>query len=109
MTDLDLPDHSVAGILAWYSTIHVPPDEMDRVLDGLRRLLAPSAAVVLGFFDSEDEVAAFDHTVITAYRWPVDALAQRLQAAGFIELERLQRRFPARADRCYAAVAARAL
>src|SRR3954453_19782338 len=32
MTELDAPEHSVAGIPAWYSTIHLPPPELDRVL-----------------------------------------------------------------------------
>src|SRR4051794_28210246 len=25
MTDVDIAEHSVAGILSWYSTIHLPP------------------------------------------------------------------------------------
>ena len=108
MTGLDLPAHSVAGVLAWYSTIHLPPAELDGVLAGIRRLLAPGGALVVGFFDSEDVVAPFDHTVVTAHRWPADVLAQRLAAAGFTELERRQRRSPTRPDRSYAAIAASA-
>ena len=61
MTDLNLPDHSVAGILSWYSTIHLPPPELDGVLTEFRRMLAPSGKLVIGFFDSADGVAAFDH------------------------------------------------
>ena len=34
MTDLDVPEHSVAGVLAWYSTIHLPPGDLDRTLAG---------------------------------------------------------------------------
>ena len=108
MTELDFPDQSIAGILAWYSTIHVPPADVDRVLTEFRRLLAPAAVLVLGFFDSDDDVAAFDHKVTTAYRWPLDEMARRLRAAGFVELERLQRRVPARPDRSYAGIAVRA-
>jgi len=108
MTELELPDHSVAGILAWYSTIHLPPPELDRVLVEFRRLLAPSGVVVLGFFASDDDVAAFDHKVITAYRWPADVLAGHLFAAGFVELKRRQHQVPERPDRTYAAIAARA-
>jgi len=98
----------VAGILAWYSTIHLPPPELDRVLAEFRRLLAPSGVLVAGFFDSDDDVAEFDHKVISAYRWPVDVFAEHLVAAGFIELQRLRHQFPERPDRKYAAVAARA-
>jgi SAM-dependent methyltransferase len=108
MTELDVPDHSTAGILAWYSTIHLSPPELDRVLTQLRRLLAPSAVLVIGFFDSDDGVTAFDHKVTTAYRWPVDVFVEQLRAAGFVELERRQHQLPERPDRRYAAVAARA-
>jgi ubiquinone/menaquinone biosynthesis C-methylase UbiE len=108
MTELDVPDHSVAGVLAWYSTIHLPPPDLDRALAGFRRLLRPSGVLVLGFFDSDDGVAEFDHKVTTAYRWPVDVLVRRLEVAGFIELERLCTQLPERPDRKFAAVAARA-
>jgi SAM-dependent methyltransferase len=108
MTELDVADHSIAGILAWYSTIHLPPPELDRVLAEFRRLLAPHGVLVVGFFDSDDDVAAFDHKVITAYRWPVDVLAEHLRAAGFVELQRRRHQVPERPDRKYAAVAARA-
>jgi SAM-dependent methyltransferase len=107
MTELTIADHSVAGILAWYSTIHLPPADLDRVLAVFHRLLAPSGMLVVGFFDGDDGVAAFDHKVITAYRWPVDVLTQRLANAGFTEVQRLQRQSPDRPDRRYAAIAAR--
>jgi SAM-dependent methyltransferase len=108
MTDLDTGAHSVSGVLAWYSTIHLPPPELDRALAGFHRLLSPSGVLVIGFFDSDDGVAAFDHAVTTAYRWPVDVLAARLADAGFTEVERMQRQPAERPDRRYAAVAARA-
>ena len=107
MTELDLPDHSLSGILAWYSTIHLPPPELDPVLSRFRQLLRPSGVLVAGFFDSDDDVAAFDHKVVTAYRWPVDVFAQHLAAAGFTEVQRLRQRLPERPDRAYAAIAAR--
>ena len=90
MHRLPVPDGSVAGILAWYSLIHVPPDDLDLVLAELRRAMAPAGTLVAGFFDG-DEVMAFDHKVVTAYRWPVDELSARLRRAGFTEVERMQR------------------
>jgi 2-polyprenyl-3-methyl-5-hydroxy-6-metoxy-1,4-benzoquinol methylase len=87
---LDAADHSVAGILAWYSLIHLPPPELDGVLAEFRRVIAPAGSLVVGFFDG-DEVAAFDHKVTTAYRWPVDALSERLTRAGFTEVEHQRR------------------
>ena len=43
MTELDVPDHSVAGILTWYSTIHLSPSELDGVLTDFRRPSRPTA------------------------------------------------------------------
>lgn len=108
MTEVHVPDHAVAGVLSWYSTIHLPPTELDVVLAEFRRVLAPGGVLVVGFFASEDDVAPFDHAVVTAYRWPADLLSARLSTAGFVELERLERQVPERPDRRYAAIAARA-
>jgi len=107
MTKLDVPEHSVAGILSWYSTIHVPPTNLSSVLAEFRRILAPSGVLVAGFFDSDEDVAAFDHKVITAYRWPADVFAERLVEAGFEEVQRVLHQLPERPDRKYAAIAAR--
>ncbi|MDR7274761.1 class I SAM-dependent methyltransferase [Catenuloplanes atrovinosus] len=87
---LDAADHSVAGILAWFSLIHVPPPELDDVLAELRRVTAPGGSLVVGFFDG-DEVAAFDHKVTTAYRGPVAAMSARLARAGFTEVAHQRR------------------
>ena len=109
MTDVDGLKHSVAGILSWFSTIHLPPADLSAVLAEFRQLLALSGTLVLGFFDSDDEVAAFDHAVATAYRWPAARLAEHLADAGFSQVERLQRQGADRPDRRYAAIAARAV
>jgi ubiquinone/menaquinone biosynthesis C-methylase UbiE len=90
MDELAFHDSSVAGILAWYSLIHLPPENLDGVLAELRRVMAPGSPLVAGFFDG-DRVAAFEHNVMTAYYWPVDQLSKRLQRAGFTEVERQRR------------------
>ena len=99
---------SVEGILAWYSLIHLPPAELGGALAEFRRLLTPAGMLVLGFFDSDDGVASFDHKVVQAYRWPADALVAKLAEAGFTEVERVRRQVADRPDRRYAAVVARA-
>ena len=109
MTDVDGPERSAAGVLSWYSTIHVPPAELGAVLAGFRQRLAPSGVLVLGFFASDDEVTAFDHAVLTAYRWPADLLVQRLAQAGLAQVERIERQVADRPDRKYAAIAAQAV
>ncbi|MGI5520076.1 class I SAM-dependent methyltransferase [Micromonospora sp. CA-259024] len=87
---LGVANGSVDGILAWYSLIHLPPQDLDRVLAEFRRAMVRGGGLVLGLFDA-DEVGAFDHKVVTAYRWPVDEISERLVRAGFQEVERLQR------------------
>jgi SAM-dependent methyltransferase len=90
MQRLPVPDGSVAGILAWYSLIHLPPADLDSVLVELRRAMSPGGTLVVGLVGG-DEIEAFDHTVTTAYYWPADAFSERLAQAGFTEVERQQR------------------
>jgi hypothetical protein len=97
----------VAGVLAWYSLIHLEPAELDGVLAGIRRVLVPGGALVVGFFDG-DRCEPFDHRVVRAHRWPPDEVSRRLARAGFEEVERIRR--PRDGDRRpHAAVAARAV
>ena len=106
MHRLPAPDRSVAGILAWYSLIHLPPEELDNVLAELRRAIAPGGTLVAGFFDG-DEAEAFEHKVTRAYCWPVDEFSERLRRAGFTEVERRQRPGVAESGvRAHAAIAA---
>lgn len=102
--NLAAANHSVAGILAWGSLIHLPPHDLDGVLAEFQRVMAPAGTLVLAIFVG-DEVAAFDHKVVTAYRWPVDEFSERLAQAGFREVERLQRPSEG-ASRPHAAIAA---
>ena len=79
---LPLADGSVDGVLAWYSVIHHEPSRIGGPLDEFRRVLTPGGGLLLGFFEGA-AVEAFDHAVITAYRWPVVSLAALLDEAGF--------------------------
>jgi SAM-dependent methyltransferase len=49
MAALDAADASWAGIVAFYSIIHTPRDEMVPVLRELRRVLQPDGVLLLGF------------------------------------------------------------
>jgi len=49
MTDLDLADGSVAGIVAFWSVIHVPDDAVPGVFEEFRRVLRPQGLVLVGF------------------------------------------------------------
>ena len=105
--DVNRPDGSVDGILAWYSLIHLEPERVGEALAELRRVLSPGGALVLGFFEGE-ETEPFEHRVVTAYRWNVDEVAEWLCGAGFVETYR-SRRGQEGARRPHAAVAARAV
>ncbi|MEV6757573.1 class I SAM-dependent methyltransferase [Streptomyces sp. NPDC051214] len=92
MDALDLADGKLSGILSWYSVIHTPPEELPPYFAEFRRVLAPGGHLLLGFFESEGgPVTAFDHKVTTAYRWPVDGLADLAREAGFVEIGRMLR------------------
>ncbi|HEX6467994.1 MAG TPA: class I SAM-dependent methyltransferase [Streptosporangiaceae bacterium] len=49
MTDLDLADGSVAGIVAFWSLIHVPDHAMPGVLEQFRRVLCTKGPLLVGF------------------------------------------------------------
>ncbi len=60
------------------------------MLAEFRRVTAPGGTLVVGFVYGDD-VSAFDHKVVTAYRWPVDEFSARLARAGFTEVDRQHR------------------
>ncbi|GHF37973.1 methyltransferase [Kitasatospora xanthocidica] len=49
MTDLDLADESVAGLLACWSLIHIPDEAVPTVFGHFRRVSRPGAPLLLGF------------------------------------------------------------
>lgn len=79
--DLPVEAGSVGGILAWYSLIHTPPDDVPGILDEFARVLAPDGSILIGFFDGEPR-EPFAHAVAPAYFWSADALADVLADAG---------------------------
>ncbi|MFT4052714.1 MAG: methyltransferase domain-containing protein [Microbacterium sp.] len=83
-------DDAFGGILSWFSTIHHEPSHLATPLTEFARTLLPGGSLLLGYFDG-DEVEAFDHAVVRAYRWPASALQQALEAAGFEIIETSRR------------------
>ncbi|BCJ76161.1 methyltransferase [Catellatospora sp. IY07-71] len=49
MTDLDLPDASVAGLLAFWSLIHLPAEVVPAVFAQFRRVMRAGAPLLIGF------------------------------------------------------------
>ncbi|WP_066904536.1 class I SAM-dependent methyltransferase [Millisia brevis] len=91
--DLGVPDGGVAGILAWYSLIHVEPARIGVPLAEFARCLRPGGGLAIGFFTGT-RLEAFDHAVTTAWFWPVDRLAAAVEAAGFTVTETRTRTDP---------------
>ena len=49
MTDLDLDDDSAAGMVAFWSLIHIPDHAIPGVLEQFRRVLRPRSPLLVGF------------------------------------------------------------
>lgn len=79
---LDVGSDSLGGVLAWYSLIHTDAAGVEAALAEFSRCVRPAGGLLLGFF-AGDSHEPFDHAVTTAYYWPVDLLASRVEAAGF--------------------------
>lgn len=79
---LGVGDGALGGVFAWYSLIHTDPKQIDAPLDEFARCIRPRGGLVLGFFTGS-ELAPFEHAVTTAYCWPLDLLASKVEAAGF--------------------------
>ncbi|MFF8816770.1 MULTISPECIES: class I SAM-dependent methyltransferase [Leucobacter] len=79
---LPYPAGALTGILAWYSLIHAPPEQMPALLAEFARCLTPGGSLLVGFFDGP-RIEAFDHAVTTAYFWPPAELCRALDSAGF--------------------------
>jgi SAM-dependent methyltransferase len=86
LEELGVPDASLAGVLAWFSLVHSDPADVPVALSAVARALRPGGRLLLGFFTGE-RVEPFDHAVVTAWRWPVDVLAERVGDAGLVVLE----------------------
>ena len=53
MTNLDLADDCLAGVLAWWSLIHIPDEAVPGVLGQFHRVLRPGAVLAVGFHVGE--------------------------------------------------------
>jgi SAM-dependent methyltransferase len=88
MTDLDLPDSSIAGLVAWYSLIHIPDDEIGRVFAQFRRVLRPGGLLVLSFHVGDESrlmTQGYGHPMkIYVHRRQPGQVAAWLTEAGFV-------------------------
>ncbi|WP_017597476.1 class I SAM-dependent DNA methyltransferase [Nocardiopsis lucentensis] len=86
MTDLDVPDTSLGGIVAMYSTIHVPLTDLPGVFAGFHRALAPGGECLVAFQTGEGTLhldEGFGHEIsLDFHRRTPETIADLLEEAG---------------------------
>ncbi|GAA1195585.1 class I SAM-dependent methyltransferase [Streptomyces hebeiensis] len=95
MSALDIGDGALGGIVAWYSIVHTPPEDVHELFDEFHRVLAPGGRLLLAFQVGDGIFhlpTAFDkRTDLDYHRWTPDRLAELLEKAGFEIGARLER------------------
>lgn len=87
LTHLETGDESLAGIVAFYSLIHLPPAALARALDGFYRALRPNGALLIALHAGEgvNRVQEWLGKAVRldGYFYDTLRLSDALQAAGF--------------------------
>ena len=95
MGALDRADAGLAGLVAWYSLIHVPGPQRQAVVDEFHRVLRPGGYVLIAFQVGDDTLhldEAFGLAVsLDFHRLQPDAVALLLDRAGFELVARMVR------------------
>jgi SAM-dependent methyltransferase len=96
MLALDVPDAAWAGIVAFYSVIHLTPEQLPHGLGEFYRVLRPGGRVLLSFHIGQERLhrdELFGHPVDLDFQFYESAtLIEALEAAGFTVEARLERR-----------------
>ncbi len=100
MTALDLADGALGGVLAWYSTVHTPPELLPVVFAEFHRVLAPGGRLLTAF-KAGDELrrltSGYGHELALDVYWtPPERIERLLTEAGLVVDARLVREPDAR-------------
>ncbi|MFC4017302.1 class I SAM-dependent DNA methyltransferase [Micromonospora sp. GCM10011542] len=95
MTDLDVADGELGGVVSWYSLVHTPPEQLPAAFAEFARVLAPGGHLLIAFKvgDERRELThAYGHDVSLDVYWvPMDLVADLVARAGLVEQARLVR------------------
>ena len=97
LTRLPSPDHSLAGVVYWYSIIATPPQDLDAVWEELDRTLSSSGRTLVAFQAGQNDLietpnAYGSATTLELYRHRVDDVVHSLEKAGFDVLVEVRRK-----------------
>ncbi|XRQ16230.1 class I SAM-dependent DNA methyltransferase, partial [Actinomadura welshii] len=89
MTDLQLDDGSLAGVLAWWSLIYIPDEAVPGVLGQFHRVLRPDGVLAVGFHVGDESkletVGEGDQRVQTyVHHRQASQVADWFREAGFV-------------------------
>ncbi|MBV9023004.1 MAG: class I SAM-dependent methyltransferase [Streptomycetaceae bacterium] len=86
MSALDLEDETLGGIVAWYSTVHTPPELLPTVFAECHRVLVPGGHMLLAFKAGDERRhldQAYGHELsLDVYWMPPDHVADLMSKAG---------------------------
>lgn len=109
MNRLDLPDASLAGIVAFYAIVHFRPAELSTVFQEVHRVLMPGSLALLSFHVGDEVVHVddlFGSPVSLDFRFHIpSAVIEALRCAQLAVIEHVEREpyegveYPSR--RCY--------
>jgi SAM-dependent methyltransferase len=95
MTALDVADDVLGGVIAWYSIIHTPPEQLPAAFAEFHRVLGPGGYLLLAFQVGDERVRlqhAYGHPVsLDAYRLSPERIAELLHQAGLVVIAQLVR------------------
>ncbi|MFE7751291.1 class I SAM-dependent methyltransferase [Streptomyces sp. NPDC057428] len=95
MTDLDLADGSLGGVIAWYSIVHTPPELLPVVFGEFHRVLTPGGHLLIAFKAGgrlRHLENAYGHELSLDVYWvSPDRIAELLSQAGLMVDARLIR------------------